>query len=240
MDNKSIYTKLVNAGMTPAGACGLMGNFQAESAMRSNNAQDGMTRLSDAEYTAAADAGTIDFVRDAVGYGLAQWTYWTRKENLLNFCKNRGVSVGDTQAQIDFCIQELKTEYKTLWNKLCSTTSPYDAAAIVCTNYERPAVNNITVRANAANKFYNLYAGTATAAKETAAEYWPPRVLAQGMSGPDVSVLQAILKARGYKLDITGTYDKTTAELVGQFQDSSGQKADKIAGPKTWAELTKR
>lgn len=239
MDNKSIYTKLVAAGMTPAGACGLMGNMQLESAMRANNAQDGMTRMSDAEYTAAVDNGTYkNFARDAVGYGLCQWTYWTRKAALLSYAQNKGVSVGDGAMQVSFAIRELKSDYAALWSFLCKTDNVYEATSRVCTEYERPAVNNISARYAAANKFYSSL--TETAEKETASEFWPPRMLAQGMSGPDVSVLQAILKARGYKLDITGTYDKTTAALVKQFQTSAGLETDGIAGPKTWAALTAR
>ena len=88
MSNKSIYTALRAAGMTAEGACGLMGNMMAESNMRSNIAQRGMTSLSDAEYTRRADAGTLDFVHDAVGYGLCQWTYFSRKQNLLAFARS--------------------------------------------------------------------------------------------------------------------------------------------------------
>ena len=45
-----------------------------------------MAHISDDSYTEAVDAGTYkNFVHDAAGYGLAQWTYSTRKENLLKF-----------------------------------------------------------------------------------------------------------------------------------------------------------
>lgn len=81
----SIYGALVRAGMTAAGACGLMGNMQAESGMKSNIVQRGMTALSDGEYTRRADAGEPDFIRDGAGYGLCQWTYWSRKQALLGF-----------------------------------------------------------------------------------------------------------------------------------------------------------
>ena len=53
MSGMSIYGALVRAGMTAAGACGLMGNMQAESGMKSNIVQRGMTALSDGEYTTA-------------------------------------------------------------------------------------------------------------------------------------------------------------------------------------------
>ena len=54
MSGMSIYGALVRAGMTAAGACGLMGNMQAESGMKSNIVQRGMTALSDGEYTRRA------------------------------------------------------------------------------------------------------------------------------------------------------------------------------------------
>ena len=54
MSGMSIYGALVRAGMTAAGACGLMGNMQAESGMKSNIVQRGMTALSDGEYTRAS------------------------------------------------------------------------------------------------------------------------------------------------------------------------------------------
>lgn len=243
MSAQTIYNQLIKAGISKAGACGLMGNMQLESALRANNAQDGMSKMTDAEYTAAVDNGTYtNFARDAVGYGLCQWTYWTRKAALLSYAQNKGVSVGDEAMQVSFAVQELKSDYTALWGFLCKTDSVYDAASRVCTEYERPAVNNISARYTAANKFYSSLTETAEEEPEKEAvksEFWPPRMLAQGMSGPDVSVLQALLKARGYSLDITGTYDKTTTALVKQFQESAGLDADGIAGAKTWAALTK-
>ena len=153
----TILTKLVQAGMTPAGACGMWGNIYAESSGISNIAQRGMTKLSDADYTAAADNGTINFVRDSVGYGLCQWTFWSRKQNLLNYAKSKGVSVGDENMQIEFLISELKSEYTSVWNFLCSTDSVYDSADKVCRQFERPAVNNVDTRATYGNKAYSTY-----------------------------------------------------------------------------------
>ena len=40
MTNKEIYNRLRAAGMTAEGACGMLGNMAAESAMRPDNAQD--------------------------------------------------------------------------------------------------------------------------------------------------------------------------------------------------------
>lgn len=242
MSTQTIYTQLIAAGLSKAGACGLMGNMQEESAMRANNAQDGMTRLSDAEYTAAVDNGSYtNFVRDAVGYGLCQWTYRTRKQALLNYAKSKGASIGNEAMQVEFAVQELKSDYPRLWKYLCSTSDVREAASRVCTEYERPAVNNISARADAAVKFYNSLAEVKTEAKPAeSSTYWPPRVLALGMSGRDVTVLQALLMARGYNLSITGTYGETTETRVREFQELHGLDVDGICGPKTWAEVLKK
>ena len=153
MSIQSIYVRLVQAGMSPVAACAMLGNMQAESAMRADNVQNGMG-YTDADYTAAVDAGAIDFVSDQRGYGLCQWTYPARKRNLLHFARSRGVSVGDEKMQVDFCIKELQTEYASLWRYLTTATGVYEAAGRICREYERPAVNNVDVRAGFANQFY--------------------------------------------------------------------------------------
>lgn len=236
LSNQSIYLRLVSAGMSPAGACGTMGNMQAESAMRANNAQDGMTRLSDEEYTAAADNGSIDFVYDAVGYGLCQWTFYSRKRELLEFCKAKGVSVGNEAAQVDFCIQEVKEYYPELWSYLKSATGVYEAAERVCKEYERPAVNNIEARAQAANGFYMQFAGS------EAADYVPPPTpethpdalpdyyltpdvtdesgvedVAKKVSKETAYMLQALLVANGYNIKIDGIVGSKTKAAAKKF-----------------------
>ena len=154
----SIYGALVRAGMTAAGACGLMGNMQAESGMKSNIVQHGMTALSDGEYTRRADAGELDFIRDGAGYGLCQWTYWSRKQALLRFARERGVSVGDEGMQVEFCLSELCDEYPALRRFLCETQDVRAAAERVCREYERPAVNNVDARAAYAARFADMAA----------------------------------------------------------------------------------
>ena len=109
MSAQTIYFKLIEAGMSPVGACAMMGNMWAESGMRANNAQDGYG-YTDEGYTAKVDAGQLNFI-DSIGYGLCQWTYGPRKLKLLQFARKRGVSIGDEDMQVDFCIQELRSEY---------------------------------------------------------------------------------------------------------------------------------
>ena len=93
MSARDIYAKLIAAGLTHEGTCGLMGNMQAESTLKANIAQRGMTALSDEEYTSAATEWPVKFIHDGVGYGLCQWTYWSRKQALFNFAQARGGDV---------------------------------------------------------------------------------------------------------------------------------------------------
>lgn len=260
MSARDIYAKLIAAGLTHEGTCGLMGNMQAESGMKSNIAQRGMTALSDEEYTAAAAEWPVKFIHDGVGYGLCQWTYWSRKQALFNFAQERGASVGDEGMQVEFCVHELKNDYPGLWALLCSVTDIYTAASEVCTVYERPAVNNITVRAGYANQLANrakregwgnnpsvaygdssLYKGAeSTDGTESAEVYWPPRVICEGMSGDDVAAAQALLKARGGDVSISGEFDARFKERVTQWQSFNGLAADGIIGAATWAALLRR
>ena len=250
MSARDIYAKLIAAGLTHEGTCGLMGNMQAESGMKSNIAQRGMTELSDEEYTAAAAEWPVKFIHDGVGYGLCQWTYWSRKQALFNFAQARGVSVGDEGMQVEFCISERKNDYPGLWALLCSVTDIYTAASEVCTVYERPAVNNITVRAGYANQLANrakreewgnaAEGSPADKEAEGTEVYWPPRVICEGMSGDDVAVAQAILKARGGDVAITGEFDTRFKNRIMQWQSFGGLAADGIIGAATWAALLRR
>ena len=153
MTNQEIFDIFTAAGMTAEGACAVMGNFMAESSMIPNIAQRGMTKLTDAQYTAAADNGLIDFARDQVGYGLAQWTYHTRKAKLLEYAKALNLSIGDGYMQCYFCIKELKEDFHTIWADLCQSHDLFLLTQVVCNVYENPAVKNVGTRYEFAKGF---------------------------------------------------------------------------------------
>ena len=256
MSAQTIYFKLVEAGMSPVGACAMLGNMQAESGMRANNAQDGLSPLSDPVYTDYANRGLIDFVNDEIGYGLCQWTLKSRKRKMLDFHRRRGMSIDHEDTQVDFCLWELQNEpeYRELWIYLCNATGVYEATERICKEYERPAVNNVEERARAANGFYMSFGGAEgetipqspaetapfTQGSLDAEVYWPPRTLALGMFGPDVVALQGLLIAHGFPAGISGTFDKATRIKTMGFQVEHDLYGDGIAGPLTWAALTKR
>ena len=75
---QKIWSKLISFGMRVAGASGLIGNLEAESALNPKNLQNTYEKslgYTDESYTKAVDNGTYsNFVKDCAGYGLAQWT----------------------------------------------------------------------------------------------------------------------------------------------------------------------
>ena len=254
MSKLTILTALVRGGMTPIAACAMGGNMMCESNMQADIAQRGMTTLTDAEYTAAADSGAIDFTHDAVGYGLCQWTYYTRKQALLGYAKSIGVSVGDETMQVNFCLAELHVEYPALWEYLTTAQDLYDAAARICKEYERPAVNNIADRANAGNALYMQYGSQldAIAAGEAETAEDPsgadsslsgaagessrslPGTVRDGDKTPEAGYLSALFVNLGYDV----LWDGLRACLI-DYQSKTGLDADGICGEKTWSKLLK-
>lgn len=143
MGASNIYSKLKQVIDNDYGVFGLMGNLKAESDLRANNLQDtyslkfGMT---DEEYTKAVDNGSYtNFVKDSAGYGLAQWTYWSRKQKLLQYAQAYRCSISNEDMQIDFMIDEFKSNYPTVLTVLKNAASIREASDCVLTQYERPA-----------------------------------------------------------------------------------------------------
>lgn len=165
-DEKTIWNYLMGKIGNAYGVAGLMGNLYAESALKSNNLQQTYeTKLgyNDVSYTAAVDNGTYNnFVKDSAGYGLAQWTYWSRKQNLLNYVKAQKKSVGDLTVQLEFLCKELSESYKGVFADLKSAKSVLSASNSVLFNFERPANQSEAVqkkRAEYGQKYYDKYAG---------------------------------------------------------------------------------
>ena len=198
MKVKEIYDILRAGGLSHAGALGVIGNMMAEAgpSLPSNIAQRGMTTLSDAEYTRLADAGQIDFVHDAIGYGLCQWTYHSRKQGLLNYARQQGVSVGNGTMQCQYALKELREEYGGIYGVLCNSTSIDDCADVVCTQFERPAINNLAVRRQFAHE-----AEREIGEGNSVSAYTPPikdPIQATFPPDPSVFILQMVMQYNGY------------------------------------------
>ena len=165
-NEERIWNFLIGKGLSKAGAAGLMGNLYAESALNPKNLQNSYEKklgYTDDSYTAAVDNGSYgNFVKDKAGYGLAQWTYWSRKQNMLEFARAAGKSIGDLEMQLDFLFKELTEGYKAVLSVLKTATTVKAASDSVLLNYERPADQSDAVktkRASHGQTYYNKYAG---------------------------------------------------------------------------------
>lgn len=148
------------------GAAGLMGNLFAESGLHPNNLQNSYNKklnITDEEYTRLVDDRNYpDFITDKAGYGLAQWTFWSRKQALLDFAKDRGVSIADLQMQLDFLWKELTESYPAVLTVLKGADSVRQASDAVLLWYERPADQSDAVqvkRAGYGQGYYEKYVG---------------------------------------------------------------------------------
>ena len=139
---RTIWKFLSGKGLNDFAVAGIMGNLFAESGLDPQNLQDTFEKrlgMTDGQYTALVDNGSYtNFVRDSAGYGLAQWTYWSRKQGLLNHAKKRNVSIGDLDMQLEFFWTEIQG-YRTVMNALGNAKSVMEASDAVLTGYEKPA-----------------------------------------------------------------------------------------------------
>lgn len=159
-------------GLNNFGIAGLYGNVYCESGLIPNNLQNtynASLSMTDEEYTKAVDKGTYtNFVYDSAGYGICQWTYWSRKKGLLDFAKSLDKSIGDYEMQLSFLYQELCQSYSNVVSVLKSAKSVREASNSVLLNFERPADQSISVqdrRTSEGQKFYDKYITIAVPSK---------------------------------------------------------------------------
>ncbi len=142
-NEERIWNYLRDHGLNNCGTAGLMGNLMAESGLNPINLQNSFEKklgMTDETYTARVDNGTYtNFVHDKAGYGLAQWTWWTRKQNLLAFANSSNRSIGDLEMQLDFLMKELTESYGTILTLLKTTKTIRAASNAVLLHFEKPA-----------------------------------------------------------------------------------------------------
>ncbi len=256
-----IAQRCQQAGMTLAGCAGAIVNFEFESLINPINVEDRYhtsAARTDEQYTRMVDTDpAYDFANDNgahYGYGLAQWTYPTRKVKMRRFHQERGVSIGDFKTQIEFFIQECKSEYPGTWSLLCSSRSAYDCAYNFCKIYENPADTEAQAisRGKKAQGWYDwLKDNQGETVPDPDPEKddeglpiektWPPRTIDAKCSGwPEVWLWQSILNCRGYNVLRTGLWTDDLTAKTKAFQEAAGLSPDGCVGPLTWAKSMER
>ena len=154
-----LYKQLTQAGVTSAGACAILGNIEAESAFKPNNVEDSYKQWTDESYTQQVDSGQYtNFVHDSIGYGLAQWTYHTRKKKLLDFIKASNKSIADLERQTAFLIKEFKEDFSSIWQQLCSSNDLSSLTSTLLDKWENPTIKNYQERYRYALKWQSKMA----------------------------------------------------------------------------------
>ena len=160
-DRDKIWTFLMSEISNPYGVAGLMGNIEAESAYISINLQDAFEKrlaFTDRTYTDAVDSGIYSremFTKDGAGYGLAHWTYPTRKAGLYDYCKRCNASIGSLFPQLGFMVDELRE--MGLIDRLKTAKSVKEASDLILTKYEMPADQSESVKDYRARKGLSVY-----------------------------------------------------------------------------------
>ena len=205
---ETIFARVTAAGFTVEAACALLAQIQKESLFKPENLEDSKNislHMSDLDYVRAVDNGSYtNFVNDAAGFGLAQWTFRSRKQNFLNYFKARGKSIADLETQISFLIWEMKGYFGAIWNKCQTSHDLKDLTWTLLDTWENPAEkqNNMVERYGYAQQWFKQFSNQNSSKKE-----------ASGMTKQDAVklVLDLARSEIGYreKASNSGLDDKT-------------------------------
>jgi len=128
-----IFFNLTDKGISFNGACGVLGNIQAESNFNPGIVEHG----------------------SGIGYGLCQWG-GGRYTNLVNYCANNGLDYTTVEGQLAFMTHELTGAYNStlvgLQNVADSAEGAAEAATIFVSRYE--GASHTAGRAEKAYAYY--------------------------------------------------------------------------------------
>jgi len=227
VDEKTIWDYLYGKIGNAYGVAGLMGNLYAESALIANNLENTYNTkldMTDKEYTDAVDSGSYTaFSSDSAGYGLAQWTYSTRKKALLEYAVAQKASVGSLSMQLAFLYKEMSESYGAVLDTLKNATSVLQASNIVLTKYEIPADTGTSVqtkRAGYGQTYYDKYAGISSSASSGST------------STSTVTEKTATDPAKSFSESLAGTYKVSPSSGVNVRNGAGTGKSILVALPK--------
>ena len=160
-----IWKYLRSLGYSKAGTAGIMGNLAKESGLQSNNLQNSFNTslgLEDADYTKSVNNGSYSksrFTGDKAGYGLAQWTYSSRKAGLFDATIGKDRPIDSEKGQLDYLSREL-TQYG-LSDQFKSAGNVDGASDYFLTQFEKPAnmEQQKSIRRKSAQSFYDQFSG---------------------------------------------------------------------------------
>ena len=256
MGKREMYQIFRKAGFTRAAACGMLGNIGRESNFDSKNVEN-RSGIPDDVYTAMVNNGEYSrsaFVNDAYGYGLCQWTFWSRKAALYDFAYMGVESIGDERMQCEFIVYEMKKDFPDLYKYLCTTDNLIEATTLICDKYENPAKEvkaldiRIRIAQECANEPYDdPDPGEQCADDACPIDSIPPisdsiesceivvRVLRKGMRGRDVFIAQTMMNDMGRDCGVPdGDFGPHTETGVRDLQEICGLPVTGVIGQAEW------
>ena len=145
---EKVWWAVINAGYSKEAAAGVLGNIEAESGFNQ----------------AAIEGG------NGIGFGLCQWSFG-RRTALEAYAASKGVEPSDVNTQIEFLIGEITpgggangyaTYQLVSYNGYSASdwsnaSTPEDAAIAFCWSFERPGIPRMSIRTEAARKYYEQF-----------------------------------------------------------------------------------
>lgn len=253
---QQIYDRLRKEGFSEAGALGVLGNWECESNCEPCRLQGdfGSFRTVSRQYVWDVTNGRISrntFAHDGKGWGLPQWTFWSRKDALYDFWKKSGKTLDDLDMQMSFALKEFRESFASDLATLKTITDIEEACRVVCARFENPQVHNVTNRYKAALRIkdmIDLDAWKDGGGDEPTPAPTPTPVKDHSLTlrtidwhcenFKEFALLKALLECRNYDTadwDNDGVWD-----ALAQFQKDNGLIPDKICGNQTWTALLKR
>lgn len=145
-DNVKLIWSILVGDLGEVATAGVMGNLRKEDPILYGFQKQGdlsQSRKPSINYTNNVTNGTISsssFINDSIGYGLAQWTFWSYKEDLYNYWKEASTasSIGNTKMQAQFLLWHLKHKATSVYNNLLKADGVRDSTNIFLDQYENP------------------------------------------------------------------------------------------------------
>lgn len=136
---KIIWDYYKSKGISDAGCAAILGNYERESHLDSSTVQSGASNP---------------------GIGLAQWTYHTRKNGLINYAKKKKKEWSDLNVQLDYSWKELTEGYTAILNLVKNATDVKSTTIAFEKSYEQAGVKVLNERVFYANYWYNQFKGS--------------------------------------------------------------------------------
>lgn len=156
-----IWKLLIINFKTPEIVAGIMGNLYAESALIPINVENSKQSktITDLSYTNKIDNKSYSkekFIKDSIGYGLAQWTHSDWKKPFYEYWETVGGSIGSLLTQIEFLYIGLKNR-SDIFTALKNSKTVKEASNVMLLKYEIPADRGTKVQNERVKKSEEYY-----------------------------------------------------------------------------------